>query len=72
MIDLGVQAGILDKAGSWYSYGSQRIGQGRESTRNFLKDNPEVMTQIERSIRDNAGLVADQMIGGADVAGEAA
>lgn len=72
MIDLGVQAGILDKAGSWYSYGTQRIGQGREATRNFLKDNPEVMTQIERSIRDNAGLVADQMIGGADAMGEAA
>ncbi len=72
MIDLGVQAGILDKAGSWYSYGSQRIGQGRESTRTFLKDNPEVMNQIERSIRDNAGLVADQMIGGADSLGEAA
>jgi recombination protein RecA len=72
MIDLGVQAGILDKAGSWYSYGTQRIGQGREATRNFLKDNPEIMAQIERAIRDNAGLVADQMIGGADIVGEAA
>ena len=63
LIDLGVQAGVVDKAGSWYSYGTQRIGQGRESTRNFLKENPEISAQIERSVRDNAGLVADNMIG---------
>lgn len=64
LIDLGVQAGVIDKAGSWYSYGTQRIGQGREATRNFLKENPEITAQIEKSIRDNAGLVADAMIGG--------
>lgn len=66
LIDLGVKAGVLDKAGSWYSYGSQRIGQGREATRQFLKDHPDVAAQIERSVRDNAGLVADGMIGSAD------
>lgn len=69
LIDLGVQAGVIDKAGSWYSYGTQRIGQGRESTRNFLKDNPEIAAEIERSVRDNAGLVADAMIGSPETSG---
>ena len=63
LIDLGVKAGVIDKAGSWYSYGTQRIGQGREATRQFLKENPEMAAQIERSVRDNSGLVADGMIG---------
>ncbi len=56
LIDLGV------KAGSWYSYGTQRIGQGRESTRQFLKDNPEVAIRIENAVRENAGQVADAMM----------
>lgn len=64
LIDLGVKAGVIDKSGSWYSFGTQRIGQGREATRQFLKDNPSIAAQIEASIRDNAGLVADGMIGG--------
>lgn len=64
LIDLGVKAGVVEKAGSWYSYGTQRIGQGREATRTFLKENPEIAAQIERAVRDNAGLVADSMIGG--------
>lgn len=68
LIDLGVQAGVVDKAGSWYSTGSQRIGQGREAARTFLKENPEIAAQIERAIRDNAGLVADSMIGGNEAA----
>jgi recombination protein RecA len=66
LIDLGVKANVIDKAGSWYSYGTQRIAQGRESTRQFLKDNPETSEKIERAIRDNAGFVADSMIGGSD------
>jgi recombination protein RecA len=66
LIDLGVKAEVIEKAGSWYSYGTQRIGQGREATRAFLKENPEVAAQIERAVRDNAGLVADSMIGGGD------
>jgi recombination protein RecA len=69
LIDLGVKAGVIEKAGSWYSYGTQRIGQGREATRQFLKDNSEVATQIERMVRDNAGPVADAMIGSVDVGG---
>ncbi|WP_032112962.1 recombinase RecA [Candidatus Paracaedibacter symbiosus] len=69
LIDLGVQASVIEKAGSWYSYGTQRIGQGRESAKTFLRENPEISAQIERAIRDNAGLVADQMIGGNEATG---
>jgi recombination protein RecA len=72
LIDLGVQAGVIDKSGSWYSFGTQRIGQGREATKTFLKDNPDIACQIERMVRDNAGLVADKMIGGDTGAVEAA
>ncbi|MEJ2274892.1 MAG: recombinase RecA [Woeseiaceae bacterium] len=51
IIDLGVQHGIVDKAGSWYSYGDDRIGQGKENVREFLKANPEVAEEIEAKIR---------------------
>lgn len=64
IIDLGVKANVVEKSGSWYSYGSQRIGQGREAAKNFLRENTEICVQIERAIRDNAGLVADAMISG--------
>ncbi|CAO5674357.1 MAG: Protein RecA [Holosporales bacterium] len=70
LIDLGVKAGVIDKAGSWYSYGSQRIGQGREVTRQFLKDNPDLLDKIEQAIRANAGIVADAMISGSIESGE--
>jgi len=56
MIDLGVKAGIVDKSGSWFSYGDQRIGQGRENAKTFLKDNPEIMDEIEMKIRASHGL----------------
>jgi len=62
LIDLGVKAEVIEKSGSWYSYGTQRIGQGREATRVFLKENPEIAAQIEKAVRDNVGLVADSMI----------
>jgi recombination protein RecA len=51
IIDLGVQHGLIDKAGSWYSYGDDRIGQGKENVREFLKSNPEVAVEIETKIR---------------------
>ena len=63
LIDLGVKAGVVDKAGSWYSYSGQRIAQGREATRQYLKDHPEMAEKIEVAIRSNAGLVAEAMIG---------
>ena len=67
LIDLGVRAGIVEKAGSWYSYKTIRLGQGKESARKFLKDNPETADEIEALIRANAIAVADSMIGGSDI-----
>ncbi|RIA56845.1 recombinase RecA [Dichotomicrobium thermohalophilum] len=70
LIDLGVKAGVVEKSGSWYSHDSQRIGQGRENAKNFLKDNPDVADAIERAIRQNAGLIAEHILdeGGEDEA----
>jgi len=62
LIDLGVKAEIIEKSGSWFSYDSQRIGQGRENVRQFLKDNPEIADDIERRVRENAGLLTADMI----------
>ena len=62
LIDLGVTAEIVEKSGSWFSYDSQRIGQGRENVKNFLKENPEMAKEIEHKIRENAGLLAGEMI----------
>ena len=59
LLDLGAEAGIIEKSGSWFSYGDQRIGQGRENAKAFLKDNPEIADTIEQAIRANAGLDAD-------------
>jgi len=61
LLDLGVKAGIVEKSGSWFSYNSERIGQGRENAKTFLKDNPQVAAQIENQIRVNAGLLANAM-----------
>ncbi|HZB93097.1 MAG TPA: recombinase RecA [Stellaceae bacterium] len=63
LLDLGIQAGVVEKSGSWFSYDGQRIGQGRENAKVFLRDNPEIADAIERAIRGNAGLVADAMMG---------
>ena len=56
LLDLGVKAGIVEKSGAWFSYDSQRLGQGRENSKNFLRENPEVADEIEVAIRQNAGL----------------
>lgn len=66
LIDLGVKAGIIEKAGSWYSYKTTRLGQGKESARTYLKENPEIADEIETAIKANSGIVADAMIGGND------
>ena len=63
LIDLGVRAGIIEKAGSWYSYKETRLGQGKEATRTFLKENQTIADEIEKAIRANAGLVADTLTG---------
>jgi len=67
LIDLGVKGEVIAKSGSWYSYNSERIGQGRENARQFLLDNPDVADEIEKKVRANAGLIADEMLTGPDV-----
>ena len=62
LIDLGVKANIVEKSGSWFSYGDQRIGQGRENTKQFLRENPEIADAIERAVRENAGLLAEAIV----------
>ena len=62
LLDLGVAAGIVEKSGAWISYNGQRIGQGRENAKNFLRENKELADEIEAAIRQNAGLVGDQML----------
>ena len=63
LLDLGVKAGLVEKSGSWFSYNSERIGQGRENAKTFLKEHPDMAADIERQIRINAGLVAEKVIG---------
>ena len=63
LVDLGSQAGVVEKSGAWFSYDGQRIGQGRENAKQFLRDNPEMANAIENKIRANAGLVAEAMMG---------
>ena len=70
LIDLGVQAGIIEKSGSWFSCGDERIGQGRENSKAYLKDHPELALNIEQSIRSNAGLISDVMLGTSEEVGE--
>ncbi|MEO5373549.1 MAG: recombinase RecA [Alphaproteobacteria bacterium] len=71
LLDLGVKAGVVDKSGSWFSYGSQRIGQGRENAKQFLRTNPNIAEEIEGAIRANAGLLVDALSAGpGDMAGE--
>jgi recombination protein RecA len=62
LIDLGVKAGIVDKSGAWFSYDSQRLGQGRENSKQFLRDNPDISNKIETAIRQNAGILADRIL----------
>ena len=64
LLDFGVKAGIVEKSGSWFSYDSQRIGQGRENAKTFLRDNLEVAQDIENQIRANAGLLSEEMMAG--------
>ncbi|MGI9423320.1 MAG: recombinase RecA [Hyphomicrobiaceae bacterium] len=62
IIDLGVKAGIVDKSGAWLSYNGQRIGQGRENAKAFLRENAKIAMEIERAIRESAGLSVDEVI----------
>src|SRR5690242_10034299 len=62
LVDLGVKAGIVEKSGAWFSFDGQRIGQGRENTKTFLKENPKIADTLERAIRANAGLIVEKML----------
>ena len=64
LCDLGVKAGVVEKSGSWFSYDSQRIGQGRENVKAFLKQNPDIAAKIEVAIRANSGLIAEKILAG--------
>jgi len=64
ILDLGVQAEVVDKAGSWYSYNGTRIGQGRENAKQYLLDNEAEAKEIEHKVRENAGLVSEAMLKG--------
>ena len=66
LIDLGVKAGVVEKSGAWFSFDSQRLGQGRENAKAYLKANPEIADRIEKSIRENAGLIAERILDNAD------
>jgi recombination protein RecA len=62
LVDLGVRAGIVEKSGAWFSWNGERIGQGRENTKAFLKEHPKIAADIEKAIRQNAGLIVDKML----------
>ena len=62
LVDLGVKAGVVEKSGSWFSYDSQRIGQGRENAKVFLKANPDVANKIEAAVRANSGIIAEKIL----------
>ena len=62
LVDLGVKAGVVEKSGAWFSYDSQRLGQGRENAKAFLKANPDVANKIEQTIRANSGLIAENIL----------
>ena len=62
LVDLGVKAGVVEKSGAWFSYNSQRLGQGRENAKLFLRDNPELAREIEMALRQNAGLIAEKFL----------
>jgi recombination protein RecA len=62
LVDLGVKAGIVEKSGAWFSFDSERIGQGRENAKAYLKEHPETAQRIERAIRQNAGLLVGQIL----------
>jgi recombination protein RecA len=62
LVDLGVKAGVVEKSGAWFSYDSQRIGQGRENAKTFLKENPDIAAKIEAAIRGNTGPIAEQIV----------
>jgi recombination protein RecA len=63
LIDIGLEMKIVEKSGAWFSYGDLRIGQGRENTKQFFRENPDVAAEVERKIRANLGLPTGDVLG---------
>src|SRR5205085_11958844 len=72
LVDLGVKAGIVEKSGAWFSFGGERIGQGRENTKAFLKEHPKVGAETAKAVREHAELIGDKMLQAAPEGDEAA
>ncbi|MDB5450881.1 MAG: recA, partial [Phenylobacterium sp.] len=70
IIDLGVKAGVIEKSGSWFSWNSQRIGQGRDNVREFLKANPDMAAEIEKAVRGAKAVIEEELLVGGPEAGE--
>ncbi len=70
IIDLGVKAGVVEKSGSWFSFNSTRIGQGRDNVREFLKANPDMANEIERAVRGKADVIEEELLIGAPSEGD--
>jgi recombination protein RecA len=70
LVDLGMKAGVVERSGTWFSYDSQRLGQGRENVKVFLKANPEIAGRIEAAVRENAGLIGDNILAGKETDGD--
>jgi recombination protein RecA len=70
LVDLGMKAGVVERSGTWFSYDSQRLGQGRENVKVFLKANPEIAGKIEAAVRENAGLIGDNILAGKETDGD--
>jgi recombination protein RecA len=64
LLDLGVKSGIVEKSGAWFSFDSQRLGQGRENSRQFLKDNPQIADIIEKGVRESSGILSEALLAG--------
>ncbi len=62
LVDLGVKAGVIEKSGAWFAYGGQKIGQGRENSKAYLRDNPLIAAEVEKAVRKNAGLINEKML----------
>jgi recombination protein RecA len=63
LVDMGVKGGIVEKSGSWFSYNNIRIGQGRENAKQYFKDNPKIAAEVEKKIRENAGVISEALKG---------
>ena len=67
ILDLGVQANVVEKSGAWFAYKGEKLGQGRNNAKQFLKDNPKIADEIEATVRANSGVVTNaMMVGGAE------